>query len=91
MICLGASIKTKLGYVPAVEYRCGSCGHLLGRDELREGLNISSRKLYLYDWHGRCCPGCGARLERPEEDECVVGSFMAQLYGTRGGDDAGSC
>lgn len=89
---MGTSIKAKLRYVPAVEYHCGSCGRLLGKEEVRrEGLNPSKGKLYLYDWYRGRCPGCGARLERPVVDDRTVGDMTAAMYGTRGGGDAGSC
>lgn len=76
-----ATIKANLKYVPVVEYRCGSCERLLGRVEVQEGLNPSKGKLYLYDYNRARCPCCGARLEKPEVDACVVGTLRATRTG----------
>lgn len=65
-------IKTKLRYDAMVEYACDMCGCVLGRDELREGMNLSKGKLYVYRWHKGRCPKCGAILTKPVVDDCVV-------------------
>lgn len=77
------TINEKMNYVPVVEYHCESCGRVLGRDEVREGLNPSKGKLYLYRWYRGYCPGCGAKLKRPELDDCTVADMTASLCGTR--------
>lgn len=88
---MDTSIEAKLRYVPTVEYVCGSCGRLLGSDEVREDLNPSKGKLYLYRWYWGRCPGCGTRFTKPEVDDCTVADMTATVHGTRGGGDAGSC
>lgn len=75
------NIKAKLTYVRIIEYTCESCGRVLGRDEVREGLNPSKGKFYLYDFNRARCPWCGARLEKPEVDACAVGTLRDTLTG----------
>lgn len=87
-----AQIRAKLRLVPKVEYFCGNCGEKLGSDELREGMNVSKAKLYLYHYYYGRCPKCKASLTKPEVDDCTVdGMTVAMLYETMGGRDAGSC
>lgn len=86
-----AQIEAKLRMVPVVEYFCDKCGKYLGSDELREGMNISKEKLYLYRWYYKCCPKCKSTFTKPEVNDCAVSDLTAILYGTLGGRDAGSC
>ena len=87
-----AQIEAKLRYVPKVEYFCDNCGTKLGSDEIKEGMNFSKAKLYLYRWYYGRCPKCKASLTKPEVDDCTVADMTAtMMYGTLGGHDAGSC
>lgn len=74
-----ATINAKLINVPTVVYVCGNCGRRLGSDEVRTGMNISKGKLYLYDWYAGRCPGCGAKLKRPEADDCTISHMTATM------------
>ena len=84
-------IKVKLSYVPTLEYYCDNCGRKLGSNEIRDDMNVSKGKLYLYRWYKGRCPGCKSRLTKPEVDDYVIADMKATLYGKLGGRDAGSC
>lgn len=55
------------------------CGCVLGRDELREGMNLSKGKLYVYRWHKGRCPKCGAILTNPVVDDCAVDNMPISM------------
>lgn len=62
-----------------VEYACDMCGRVLGSNELREGMNLSKGKLYIYRWYKGRCPNCGTILTKPVVDDCVVDNIPTRM------------